>query len=209
MILPTTTSDGYDAKQLPLTAFVKDVAGGADRPVWIYVHGSAEDPVAFEKQEQKLFGKDELAISSLFFECYRIEASSLSQTEREEVGKALPAFLLFSPSGKLIAKTSGGASSAPTLVSFLGKSWREVYGDSLQSRISKFEDFLNRLEKAEDKAELAAKKVKDLEAKADKKSDQVKVAEAKTDLEAAQKELAAAKTERDTLLAPPAAKADN
>lgn len=209
MSLPTTTSDGYDAKQLPLTAFVKDVAGGAERPVWVYVHGGAEDPVAFEKLERKLFGKDELAISSLFFECYRIEASSLAESEREEYAKSLPAFLLFSPSGKLIAKTSGGSASAPTLVSFLGKSWREVYGGTLQTRISKFEDYLNRLEKAEDKTELAAKKVKDLEAKADKKSDQIKVDEAKAELEVAGKELAALKAERETLLAPPSAKAAN
>jgi hypothetical protein len=204
LVLPIVSADGYDASRLSLTAHVKEVVAGSDRPVWVHIHGSQDDAEAVEKANKKMFGKDELAIASLYFDCYAIEASELGSEERREFAKSVPSFLVFGSDGNLIAKTHGQA-PATSLMTFLVKSYREVYGESLPPRIARFEEHLTRLERAEDKVAVVQKKVTDLLARQEQgdAKDAARVAEAQKELAEAQAGVAEVMKERTALLAPP------
>lgn len=181
--------------------------GGASRPAWVYIHAAALDLEEVAKMERRVFGKDELVISSQHFDCYRIEASELSEDERKRFARRLPAFVLFDTDGRVLADLQG-ASSPDSLTGFLGKGYRTIYGQSLPPRVARLDDLLKRMERAEDRVAQTTDQVRKLaeSLRPDKPKDQERLEEAREEHAAAQAELAKLREERAKLLEPPESK---
>jgi flagellar hook-basal body complex protein FliE len=202
--LPIAAGDRYGTSRIALTSYFQDAFADTDRPAWVYIHAAESDSEELEKVEKKIFGKEDLSMATNYFDCYRIEASELSTEDRSILAKRLPAFVLVGTDGRVLAQHKG-SSHPDSLLSFLVKGYKAVYGVSLPPKLDLFEDVLKRMENAEDKVAQASQKVKDLATTADmeKPRDQEKVQEAQQAFEEAKAALALMREERNKLLEVP------
>jgi hypothetical protein len=215
LFIPVWEREGYGEGSLPLTAHLKAELErtGGQRPLFVNI-SPAMGEVNMEdliKLEQKMFGKDELVMATLFFDCYRVDASTLSRDDRETFARTLPAFLIVMPDGKIAAKANG-VQSPGGLLGMLGKAYRDVYRAPINPALQKLEANLAQVEKIEDKAAALDAQIDEFQKrlqKEEKPSVRKNLVEAQAERAQAAEALAALAADREKLLAAPAASASN
>lgn len=119
-------------------------------PTLVYI----PNPKVSEKREEELedlmFGHDDLAVASHVIRFVRLDVEELSESDRAEYAKKLPAFVMMDGRGEVIAKTKG-LQRPTSLLRGLAKLYKSQYSGSLNRRIVQVDKVLKEIEKLEDK----------------------------------------------------------
>lgn len=134
-----------------------------------------------------MFGSEDLAVLTKWFDCVRVPNDVVSPTLQKKVLKAKTGFLVFDGQGRLSAR-KGGVVPARALNSMLGKSFKATFKASPTRAVKNYAKWLKDLEKAEDAVATARATVRSLEERQSKKAS----ASVKRQLEGAQQKLAEA-----------------
>lgn len=166
-----------------------------------------KDEKSLEKFERSVFGDEKVALGARFFRCFRLEAKDIpDQASRERYEKIAPAVICFDEKGEEIATYTGTIDANGVLVR-LDKTFNEVYEPKFQAHLTKFLDFLQRYERAEDKMANFKKRIEDVEKQLEKENGKCDgctraLAEAKAREEEAKKEIAKLNEEKEKFLSP-------
>lgn len=147
---PTTWDQKYGARALPLSQ-LNVLANEKNKPSLIYVfrHQDTEERDALE---QKLFGSEDVILGSRFFRCYRISDASLPDEKIKEkyLLKRGPTLIILDARGNEIARNKKRVSSS-WVYGKMKRQFKSDFGDTIAKHIKKLSNWLDDLEKAEDK----------------------------------------------------------
>lgn len=202
---------GYGSNTLTIASTIKNRVSseGNRRPFWVQIQKEELDVPAedLSKRETRLFGKDDLALASTFFDCYRVSMETLSPDDLAKLGARFPVFQVYSPEGALLSSLSG-ANGPEALQSQLARACKEVYGQEMAPLVRRLHAKLDEVEKCEDKVAQINLRIADLEkrlAKNDKENTRKSLEESRAEAVIANQGLEAAKLAYRELAAAPKA----
>ena len=147
---PTSWDEKYGMQALPLSALSK-LSADKNKPSLIYVvrDGDAE---ARKASEKKLFGSEDLTLATRFFRCYKIAEKDLPEGKIRDkyLLKKNPTFIILDAKGNEIVKNKKKASTS-WITSKMKKQFSADFGMKLSAHVKKLSDWLDDLEKADDK----------------------------------------------------------
>ena len=204
--LPTSSNDDYGRSSLPIGELVVSARGEAkNRPAMVYIFSSSMPEEQRDAIEEKMFGDDDLGAASRFFTFFRLDVDEMSDAERKELTKKVPAFLFLDGQGAQVKKLQGTV-PAKALLGNLGKVYRKSYKDSLNRRLQLLSKFFNGYQSSEDElafARMDLEKAEERKAKKDSASSRKALAKAKDRVATAETELKELQSQREELLSPP------
>ncbi len=151
---------GYGQGYQPLTTLASVDSRDRQLPLVVWFYDGDTETADQQKLERKMFGDDDLAISSKFFRCLKIDVSKIEDAEvRTQYAKRTPTLYVLSPSGETLMKKAGRMTTK-TVMSGFSKAFKKIYNLRLRSEVRKLNKFLVKVEKAEDAVSAAGVKVK-------------------------------------------------
>ncbi len=165
---PTTWDEKYGASALPLSALSK-LSAEKNKPSLVYVFRTA-DQDKLEELELKMFGTEDIVLASRFFRCYRISDSDLpnDKIRQKYLRKSGPTLIILDAKGNEVAKNKKKASKS-WVFSKLKQQFSSDFGEKITKHIKKLSDWLDDLEKAEDRKADAEKMFRAAEERLDKR----------------------------------------
>ncbi|MCA9320853.1 MAG: hypothetical protein KDB53_08970 [Planctomycetes bacterium] len=212
---PTVSADGYGDAQVPLTGLAR--VGDQSRPFVILVEDATDQPTEpGDPLIRSMFGIEEAIVASKVFNCFRFDISEIpDETLLDDIGKKLPAVLVYTSKGSLVGKVTGDNSkNAKRLLPKIKKAFDDHFDARFTKWVDQYLDQLVEIEKAEDDVANAEKFVKSLNERIERKGEPTAklakdLAEREAKVEEAKKAFEAAKATLATMLEVPSKEAKN
>lgn len=146
---PTTYDEKYGSRSLPIGSLLS-LSDRKHRPAIIYIHDSLESEEQAEL-EADMFGSEEVVLGTRFFRCFRINANDIPDEKiKADYGRKLPALIFLDGRGEEVLRLQG-----KTRATKVQGAMKRVFGDhfkaSMPKLLKEMSDWLDDLERAEDK----------------------------------------------------------
>ncbi len=152
---PSSYDEKYGYTALPLSSLNRH-SDQKHRPTLVYIY-RVNDPKS-DETEQKIFGTMDIILASRFFRCYRMSDADLPTEKIKEkyLLKKGPTLILLDARGNEVVRNTKKA-TAKWLFGRMKKQFKADFGESLIKHIKALNEWLDDLERAEDRLADAAR----------------------------------------------------